>query len=76
VLLGLSSPQEELVQSFGPAARSDIVKGFAVGRTIFNDVAARWFKGEIDDDAAIDALSANLGQLVEAWRRAKKARTR
>jgi hypothetical protein len=68
VLLGLSSPQEELVQSFAPAARVDIVKGFAVGRTIFNDAAARWFKGEIDDEAAIEALSSNLGVLVEAWR--------
>ena len=76
VLLGLSSPQDELVQSFAPAARVDLVKGFAVGRTIFNDPAARWFKGEIDDEQAIDALSSTLGLLVDAWRRAKKARTR
>lgn len=76
VLLGLSNPQDELVQSFAPAARVDIVKGFAVGRTIFNDAAALWFKGEIDDEQAVEALSSNLGGLVEAWRRAKKARTR
>ncbi len=76
VLLGLSSPQDELVQSFAPAARMDIVKGFAVGRTIFNDAAALWFKGEIDNEQAVEALSSNLGVLVEAWRRAKKARTR
>jgi len=76
VLLGLSSPQDELVQSFAPAARVDIVKGFAVGRTIFNDAAALWFKGEIDNEQAVEALSSNLGVLVEAWRRAKKARTR
>jgi len=76
VLLGLSSPQDELVQSFAPAARIDLVKGFAVGRTIFNEPAARWFKGEIDDEQAIDALSSTLGVLVDAWRRAKKARTR
>jgi 5-dehydro-2-deoxygluconokinase len=76
VLLGLSSPQDELVQSFGPAARVDIVKGFAVGRTIFNDAAAQWFKGEIDDEGAVAVLSSNLEQLVDAWRRAKKARTR
>src|SRR5690606_10175154 len=76
VLLGLSSPLDELVQSFAPAARVDLVKGFAVGRTIFNDAASRWFKGEIDDEQAVEALSSNLGQLVEAWRRARKARTR
>ena len=76
VLLGLSAPQAELVKSFAPAARVGIVKGFAVGRTIFNGAAERWFKGEIGDDAAIEALSSNLAALADAWRRAKKARTR
>lgn len=76
VLLGLSSPQDELVQSFALAARSDIVKGFAVGRTIFNGPAERWFRNEIGDEAAVDALSSSLAHLVDAWRRAKKARTR
>lgn len=76
VLLGLSAPQDELIKSFAPAARVGIVKGFAVGRTIFNDAAERWFKGEINDDAVVDALAANLSVLVDAWRRAKKTRTR
>lgn len=76
VLLGLSIPQNELIKSFGPAARVGIVKGFAVGRTIFNGVAERWFRNEIVDDAAVDALSSNLAVLVDAWRRAKNARAR
>lgn len=76
VLLGLSTPHDQLVQSFGPAARANIVKGFAVGRTIFNGSAERWFKGELDDEAAIAALANNLACLVEAWRAAKKTHTR
>lgn len=76
VLLGLSAPQSELIQSFGPAARCSIVKGFAVGRTIFNGAAEKWFKGEIDDAAAIESLASNLAELVDAWRRARNARTR
>jgi 5-dehydro-2-deoxygluconokinase len=76
VLLGLSIPHDELVQSFAVAARVGVVKGFAVGRTIFNGAATRWFKGEIDDAAAVDALADNLGGLVDAWRRAKKAHAR
>jgi 5-dehydro-2-deoxygluconokinase len=76
VLLGLSIPQEELISSFPTAARANIVKGFAVGRTIFNGAAERWFKGEIDDATAINTLSSNLAVLVDAWRKAKKARTR
>jgi len=76
VLLGLSVPQDELIKSFAPAARVGIVKGFAVGRTIFNGAAERWFKGEIDDAAAVNTLSSNLSILVDAWRRARKAPTR
>lgn len=76
VLLGLSVPQDDLIKSFAPAARVGIVKGFAVGRTIFNGAAERWFRGEIDDAAAVDALASNLSVLVNAWRRAKKAHTR
>jgi 5-dehydro-2-deoxygluconokinase len=76
VLLGLSTPHDQLVQSFGPAARANLVKGFAVGRTIFNGAAERWFKGELDDEAAIAALANNLAGLVEAWRAAKKTHTR
>ncbi len=76
MLLGLSTPHDQLVQSFGPAARANLVKGFAVGRTIFNGAAERWFKGELDDEAAIAALANNLAGLVEAWRAAKKTHTR
>lgn len=76
VLLGLSAPQEELIRGFGQAARAGIVKGFAVGRTIFNEPAARWFKGEIGDDAAVEAMAVSLSALVDAWRGAKKAHAR
>jgi 5-dehydro-2-deoxygluconokinase len=76
VLLGLSAPEEQLIQSFAPAARAGIVKGFAVGRTIFNEPAQRWFNGEIDDAQAIEAMAASLANLVDGWRRAKLAHTR
>ena len=72
VLLGLSTPQDELIRSFAPAAGCAIIKGFAVGRTIFNGAAEDWFYGKIDDAAAIDQLAANLAELVHAWRRMRK----
>ncbi|RYE04274.1 MAG: 5-dehydro-2-deoxygluconokinase [Sphingomonadales bacterium] len=71
VLLGLSAPQEEMLAGIETAARFDLVKGFAVGRTIFHDVAARWLSGEIDDDKAVDALAENLRVLADAWRAAR-----
>ncbi|WP_375398963.1 5-dehydro-2-deoxygluconokinase [uncultured Sphingomonas sp.] len=71
VLLGLSAPNEVLLASFAAAAPSEIVKGFAVGRTIWHDVAAAWLRDEIDDDAAVDALTRNFAILVNAWRAAR-----
>ncbi|MBL8524999.1 MAG: 5-dehydro-2-deoxygluconokinase [Betaproteobacteria bacterium] len=73
VLLGLSAPEEELMASFDVAATFDIVKGFAVGRTIFNSVAHEWFSNNIDDQAATLALANKLSTLVQAWRRARAA---
>lgn len=71
LLLGLSSPLETLVASFDAAAATPIVKGFAVGRTIFADAAERWLAGKIDDEAAIADLGQKFNILVEAWRNAK-----
>jgi 5-dehydro-2-deoxygluconokinase len=69
VLLGLSAPEAELVASFEVVAPFPIVKGFAVGRTIFYDVAREWLANRIDDEAAVTALVGKFKVLVDAWRR-------
>lgn len=74
VLLGLSAPQDEVLAGIAAAAPFPLVKGFAVGRTIFQDVATRWLRREIDDEAAIVRLTENLRVLAEAWRAARGAR--
>ncbi len=71
VLLGLSAPEDELVAGFAVAARSPIIKGFAVGRTIWADAAEQWLAGRIDDEAAIADLVRRFGVLVDAWRDAR-----
>src|SRR3546814_1379256 len=68
LLLGLSSPMDELIESFPAAARSPLVKGFAVGRTIFYDVAREWMAGTIDDDAAIDRSEEHTSELQSLMR--------
>jgi 5-dehydro-2-deoxygluconokinase len=73
VLLGLSALHEELLSSFKAAAPFRIVKGFAVGRTIFHDVARDWLANRIDDEAAVAELARKLGALVDAWRSARGA---
>jgi 5-dehydro-2-deoxygluconokinase len=71
VLLGQSAPPSELVSSFVAAASFKIVKGFAVGRTIFEEIARQWFRGATDDDAAVKGMAANLAALVSAWRKVR-----
>jgi 5-dehydro-2-deoxygluconokinase len=68
VLLGLSAPPSELIAAFAAAAPFRIVKGFAVGRTIFEEIARDWFRGVIGDEAAARQMAANLAALVSAWR--------
>ncbi len=71
VLLGLEAPAAELEAAFARAARFPIVKGFAVGRTIFSDAAEKWLKGDIDDGTAIADMAARFGALTAAWRRVR-----
>jgi 5-dehydro-2-deoxygluconokinase len=73
VLLGLSAPEDELLASFEVVAPFPIVKGFAVGRTIFYDVAREWLANRIDDEGAVTALVGKFKVLVDAWRRLRGA---
>jgi 5-dehydro-2-deoxygluconokinase len=69
VLLGLSVPEAGLIAAFATAAPFAIVKGFAVGRTIFHAAARDWFARRIDDAAAVDALAGAFSRLAQAWQR-------
>jgi 5-dehydro-2-deoxygluconokinase len=71
VLLGLEAPPEELAKGFKAVAGKKYVKGFAVGRTIFNEAAQEWLRGTISDEAAVNLMAAKFGELVEIWNEAK-----
>jgi 5-dehydro-2-deoxygluconokinase len=71
VLLGLSAPEEELVGCFATAAPFAVVKGFAVGRTIFYDAARDWLTNRLTDEEAVAMLAGKFSNLVAAWRRAR-----
>jgi 5-dehydro-2-deoxygluconokinase len=74
VLLGLEAPEAELEAAFARCADASIVKGFAVGRTIFNEAAENWLAGRIDDRAAIDDMAERFARLTRAWLRVHGAR--
>ena len=67
VVLGLDAPFEDLRASFQVAAPHEMVKGFAVGRTIFGDVARAWMAGGMGDGAAVARMAENFTSLCEAW---------
>lgn len=74
VVLGLDAPTAELEESFATAARFDLVKGFAVGRTIFGDAARQWLAGVMSDDDAVAAMAEKYRGLCEIWDRARAGR--
>ncbi len=67
LLLGLDAPVAELEAGFAATAATPIVKGFAVGRTIFMSAAEGWLSGRLDDEAAIADMARRFGALTELW---------
>ncbi len=73
VVLGLDAPDEELAASFAEAARFPLVKGFAVGRSIFADAARAWLSGAIGDDEAVAAMTEKYRSFCRYWDEARQA---
>ncbi len=73
VVLGLDSPAEDLIESFATAASFELVKGFAVGRTIFGETARKWLAGSIDDAAAVSEMAGKYSELCAQWDVARSA---
>lgn len=73
VLLGLDAPEADLAESFARAAKHPLVRGFAVGRTIFGDAARAWMVGEITDAAAVAQMTDRFRTLCAIWDTAREA---
>ncbi|MGL4489173.1 MAG: bifunctional 5-dehydro-2-deoxygluconokinase/5-dehydro-2-deoxyphosphogluconate aldolase [Rhizobiaceae bacterium] len=67
VLLGLDARQSELQAAFAAVSDIGIVKGFAIGRTIFSAAAEQWLAGRISDSDAINDMAQRFEQLTNAW---------
>ena len=71
VVLGLAAEEAALRESFAVAARHDLVKGFAVGRTIFGAAAKAWMTGAITDAEAVAEMAGNYARLCAIWDEAR-----
>jgi 5-dehydro-2-deoxygluconokinase len=72
VVLGLDAPEPDLAASFEVAAGFDLVRGFAVGRTIFGDAARGWLAGDLDDEAAVAMMADRYARLCRIWDQARQ----
>ncbi|WP_236190928.1 bifunctional 5-dehydro-2-deoxygluconokinase/5-dehydro-2-deoxyphosphogluconate aldolase [Pseudomonas paraglycinae] len=71
VLLGLNAPASALAEGFQQASQSQTCRGFAVGRTIFQEPSRAWLAGEIDDETLIRQVQGTFVELIDAWRTAR-----
>ncbi|WP_319520304.1 5-dehydro-2-deoxygluconokinase [uncultured Martelella sp.] len=71
VVLGLDAPEQELAASFATAARFPLVKGFAVGRSIFAETARAWLSGALGDDQAVAEMTEKYSRFCRYWDEAR-----
>jgi 5-dehydro-2-deoxygluconokinase len=67
VVLGLGQTEPELAASLKLAAIHPLVKGFAVGRTIFGQASRDWMAGKITDAQAVAMMAANYARMCQYW---------
>jgi 5-dehydro-2-deoxygluconokinase len=73
LLMGLETSEDALARTFAAAADEPLVKGFAVGRSIFAAAAEAWFAGRMEDAAVIEDVAARYARLIALWRDARGA---
>lgn len=74
VVLGLDASEEALANSLALAADHDLVKGFAIGRTIFGDAARGWFASRLTDAEAVQHMASRYARLCAIWDAARAAK--
>ena len=72
VVLGLDASEDALATSFALAAKHPLVKGFAIGRTIFADAARGWLTGTLADTQAVAMMADRYSRLAALWDAARK----
>ena len=74
LILGLAGNADDIVDCFHTTTDYPRIKGFAVGRTIFQSPAQDWLMGQIDDEEVILQLKQNFEFLINGWRSTRVAK--
>jgi 5-dehydro-2-deoxygluconokinase len=67
LVLGLNAPLPELQASLRETRASRQVRGFAVGRTIFQAPSRAWLASEIDDATLKSRVRVTFEALIDGW---------
>ncbi len=73
VLLGMNAAADELIHSFRETVGSRVCRGFAIGRTIFQEPSRVWMNGEIDDECLVGMVRDAFEHLIDAWGSVRQA---
>lgn len=68
LLAGVDASVEELARDFAMAACRPLIRGFAVGRTIWGDPCKAWLEGSLDSDGVVAAVESNYRKVIGLWR--------
>jgi len=71
LLLGLNASADALAAGFRDARASRTCKGFAVGRTIFQEPSRAWLAGTIDDAQLKRQVRTNYESLIALWKQGR-----
>ena len=72
LILGLGGSVQKLKLSFRTLSKFSLIKGFAIGRTIFQEVAESWMIENITDKEALAKIVQNYTMLCKAWEEIRK----
>jgi myo-inositol catabolism protein IolC len=67
IVLGRDAPAERLNRWLAVAAQVDAFVGFAIGRSIWEDVLSEWHAETLSEPAAVQRIADNYLQFIQAW---------
>ncbi len=67
LILGFGLDEQKLLQSFQAAQTEPLVKGFAIGRSIWAEPALEWLKGAISTDELKKRIWQYYQKFAQAW---------
>jgi len=73
LLAGVDASPDDLRHAFAVAACRPLVRGFAVGRTIWGPPCRAWLAGTLGDAEVVAAVAENYRRVTGLWRESRRA---